>query len=232
MAETKLVGTGIYTLAQAARLARADRRAVRRWMLGYGRKDGDVRRFSPPLWRAQLADADLNEPSIGFQDLLELRLVNAFVQHGVSLTVIRATVDSAREEFGTAYPLTAKRFRTDGKKIFLEAVARTGEEKMIDMAKRQFVFSDVIKPSLYAGIEYDDGSARRWYPMGTDQKTVVLDPAKQFGTPIIKGAGIPTDTLYAAYLAEKRDSRMVGRIFDVSPRVVEAAVRFEQAFGA
>ncbi len=227
-----LVGTGLYTLGQAARLVRADRRAVRRWMLGYEWTSKGSRHFSPPLWRTQLAGDDLAEPTIGFHDLLELRLVNAFVQHGVSLPVIRATAEMAREQFGMDYPLTARRFRTDGKLIYLEAVAKTGEEKMIDVARRQFVFSDVIKPSLYAGIEYDGSHAKRWYPLGAAHKVVMLDPERQFGTPIINGACIPTDTLFASFLAEKRDRNAVARIFDISPKMVDAAVRFESEYSA
>lgn len=232
MVRMKLVGTGMYTLQQAARLTGADRRSVRRWMLGYDRNEGGESRFSPPLWKTQLADADLAEPVIGFHDLLELRMVNAFVKYGVSLPMIRATVDAAREQFGTDYPLTAKRFRTDGKRVFIEAVAKTGEEKMLDLLKRQFVFSEIINPSLYAGIEYDGNSAQRWYPLGSSRSGVVLDPARQFGSPIVIEASVPTDTLYAAFLAENRDSKAVGRIFDIPSRAVEAAVRFEQTFSA
>ena len=232
MTRMSIIGTGLYTLGKAARLAGADRRAVRRWMLGYERQERGELRFSPPLWKTQLADADLPDPVIGFHDLLELRLVNAFVQHGVAIPVIRATVDAAREQFGIDYPLTAKRFRTDGKRIFIEAVAKSGEEKMIDPLRRQFVFSEIIKPSLYAGIEYEGNSARRWYPLGNDQKAIVLDPARQFGSPIVSEASIPTDTLYASFVAEGRDSKVVARIFDISPRAVEAAVRFEQSFSS
>lgn len=37
-------------------------------------------------------------------DLLELRLVNAFVRHGVTIPVIRATMDAARETLGFRTP--------------------------------------------------------------------------------------------------------------------------------
>jgi hypothetical protein len=75
----------------------------------------------------------------GFHDPLELRLVSAFVQHGVTIPVIRATVDAARGQFGIG--------------------------------------------------------------------------------------------LYASYLAERCDSKAAARIFDISTRMVDAAVRFEQSFG-
>lgn len=225
-----LIGTGVYSIRQAARLVGAEPASVRRWLLGYERKQ---QRYEP-LWAPELAAEDLGEPVLGFRDLLELRLVNAFVRHGVSLRVIRATADFARDEFGTPYPLTAKRFLTDGRTIFLEAVRSAGEDEMLDVSRRQFVFSDIVRPSIYSGIEYSDdgGHARRWFPLGPDRKLVVLDPAVQFGAPIVNRAGVPTDTIYSSYLAEGKDRQQVARIFDIRPVEVDAAVRFEMQLAA
>lgn len=159
-------------------------------------------------------------------------MVAAFVQHGVDLRVIRATIEAATHYFGQDYPLTNRQFRTDGKRIFLQAIeAATGDEKIVDVVHRQFVFSDIISPSLYAGIEYDDESAVRWFPLGR-RRTIVLDPALQFGAPVIASAGIPTDTIHAAFLAEGRDRDMVARVFDITPRLVSEAVAFEQGLAA
>lgn len=227
----ELIGTGIYPLHQAARLVGVQPRAVRRWLHGYSWKYGEGRASSQPLWRTQLADQELPDEVIGFRDLLELRLVAAFVAHGVGLKTIRATVDEAAQIFGGAYPLTNHRFLTDGKRIFLDAVEATGERTMTDVLLKQFVFSDIIKPSLYAGIEYAAEGARRWYPMSR-RKDIVLDPALQFGTPVLTAVGIPTDTIHAAYVAERRDKAMVARVFDISARMVSAAVAFEEKLAA
>ncbi|MBL8324818.1 MAG: DUF433 domain-containing protein [Rubrivivax sp.] len=106
------------------------------------------------------------------------------------------------------------------------------EEAMIDLPRRQLVFSEIIRPSLYAGIEYEGMHARRWYPMGEGRRAVVLDPAVQFGSPIVAHAGIPTDIIHAAYLAEGRDRSAVARIFKIEPRDVDAAVKFESKLAA
>ena len=170
---------------------------------------------------------------IGFRDLLELRLVAAFVRHGVSLTVIRATADFARQQFQTDYPLTAQRFLTDGRTIFMEAVQAAADDgEMLDVPKRQLVFSEIIRPSLYKGIEYEGPRARRWYPLADDRKVVMLDPAVQFGAPVVSRAAVPTDTIHAAYHANGKDRKAVARMFDLNPQEVDAAVRFEAKLAA
>ena len=81
-------------------------------------------------------------------------MVSAFVRHGVDLKVIRATVEAASRDFDQDYPLTNHQFLTDGRRIFAQALKNTAAEPLlVDVLKKQFVFSDIIKPSLYAGIE-------------------------------------------------------------------------------
>jgi uncharacterized protein (DUF433 family) len=209
-------------------------RTVRRWLKGYSWKHQDGRRSSEPLWPLQYAaDDDLaSEQVLGFKDLLELRTVARFVQCGVSLRVVRETIDVARQYLGD-YPLHARRFVTDGRKIFLEAVERAGEEaRMLDVRNRQFAIESVIRPSLIEGIEYGaDAQALRWYPE-PKRKLIVLDPALQFGEPIIADAGVPTDTLAAAFKAEQGDAQRVARLYRVTPQAVRAAVAFEQKLAA
>jgi hypothetical protein len=118
-----LLGTGMDRLARAARLVEAELRTVRRWLEGYSWKCGDGRKVSGPLWTLQHAQDKVfgDEQVLGFQDLLKLGTVARFIEQGVSLLAIRATIDIAREPLGN-YPLHSKRFVTDGKRIFFEAV--------------------------------------------------------------------------------------------------------------
>lgn len=227
-----LIGIGIYPLHQAARLVGVEPRSVRRWLQGYGRKYNGERVRSEPLWHTQLEGIDLPDEVIGFRDLLELRMVAAFVRHGVDLKVIRATVEAAASDFGQDYPLTSQKFLTDGKRIFVDAVVKaTGEPRMMDVLGKQYVFSDIIKPSLYAGIEYGLDGARRWFPMGR-RRAIMLDPTLQFGAPVLADAGVPTDTIYASFLAEGKDREMVARVFDIKPKLVTEAVEFEEKLAA
>lgn len=160
-----------------------------------------------------------------------MRFVAAFAENGVPLIVVRRCLESAREIFGLEYPLSSGSFKTDGKTIFAEAVAKAKQEaNLLDLKSRQFVFKEIIRPSLYAGIEYEGQQATRWFPQEGKQQ-VVLDPARDFGAPIIEKTGTPTAVLYASFLAEGGNANAVAqtaRIYEAPPRLVHTAVRYEQ----
>ena len=228
-------GTGIYTLPEAARLINVPARKIHRWLYGYqfpkGSGEGRAQAFSKPLWDPQLSQDEYQAEVIGFNDLLELRFISAFVEHGVSLQIVRRCLATAKQLFVADYPMTSGSFKTDGKTIFAEAIEKSVKEgALVDLKTRQLAFRSIIHPSLYAGIEYDGKRASKWYPHGKAQH-VVLDPSRQFGSPILDDVGIPTDILFASFLAEGSTPQAVvqtGRVYDVSQRLVKAAIRFEQ----
>jgi hypothetical protein len=142
----------MYTLADAARLIHGDRRAIKRWLYGYdyaSRKGEDrVRRHADPLWAPQYQADDFHENVIGFQDLLELRVVREFVRRGVPLLVVRRCLEAAAEMFGADYPFTTRRFVTDGETIYQEALragAADDEAEVLDLRTRQYAFREIIK---------------------------------------------------------------------------------------
>lgn len=228
------LGLGMYTLADAARLIHGDRRAIKRWLYGYdysSRKGEDrVCRHSDPLWTPQYQADEFHEKVIGFQDLLEIRVVREFVLRGVPLLVVRRCLSAAAAMFDAEYPFTTRRFVTDGETIYQEAL-RAGsadeEAEVLDLRTRQYAFREIIKDSLYTGIEYDGGFAKRWYPEPRS-RAVVVDPTLQFGQPVVEESGIPTASLYASYLAEGKSKAVVARLFEIPPKQVESAVRFEE----
>lgn len=218
-----LTGIGLYSLKEAERLTGAQSREVSRWLFGYKFKDSS----SPPLWRTQLAGMEEDGKFIGFRDLLELRVVKAFVQHNVPLRVIRAALNNAKDMFSTDYPFTAHRFLTDGRSIFREAVREQGDVELIDLVKRQKVFEHIIRPELYAGIEFGpNGLATRWYPVKNSGK-VVLDPEIAFGKPILTEFGIRTDIIAVTFAAEK-NKKAVAAQFEIPVEAVSAALRYER----
>jgi uncharacterized protein (DUF433 family) len=220
------LGIGIYSFADAARFIGAAPGELRRWMLGYNRngRDGEAH-FSRPLWQNQLSDTNIE--GLGFRDLIELRFVHTFRAEGVPLPVIRRTLDVAKEKLSAPYPFTCKKFRTDGRRIFMEVLEETGEESLVDVEKQQNVIQKVIGPSLREGVELDmQGEASRWFPL-KNSKAVVFDPARKFGQPILAEYDVPTIAIFEAVRAEKGDEKRVARMFDIPLAAVRKALEFE-----
>lgn len=230
--------TGIYSIPEASRLISVPARDIRRWLFGYHYRktpgDAGSRVDMPPLWETQHVNEGFEDEVIGFHDLIELRFIREFMRHGVSLRVVRRCLETARDLYGVSHPMSLPKFMTDGKTIYAEAVSEEHHAaSMVDLKSKQTVFKDIIRPSLYSGIIYNGDRAAKWYPDRTGKRSspIVLDPTRHFGSPIVEETGTPTNVLYASYLAEGADQKaqtITARVYEVPPKFVEAAVRFEE----
>ncbi|HEY1397291.1 DUF433 domain-containing protein [Roseateles sp.] len=229
-----LVGTGLYSTYEAARLLRLDLRSVRRWLKGSSRKTKNGLSITPPLWSLQYSDDEEigDRHVLGFKDLMELRVVARLVEQGVALQTVRAAIQLAREQMGP-YPLQSRRFLSDGKRIFMDIVGIDGQpSRLLDVQARQLVLDSVIRPSLFDGVEFDtDGNSRRWFPV-PNERVVVLDPARCFGEPILTRINVSTETLFLSHRAEGGNTDFVSRIWRVTPNEVMAAVAYEERLAA
>ena len=227
LVDTSLIGVGLYSVPEAARLIHAPTAQLHRWMFGYLRKSKDGKpNDAKPVTGGHLAFDDFR--ALSFFDLLEARLIKELRDMRISLQSIRIAADNARTLYGNAAnPFVFRRIRTDGQSIFAEAARDSGDEELLDLVRRQQVFKSIIERTLIRDVELGtEGIAARWYPLqGT--KVVVVDPARSFGKPIINGSGVRTWTLYSAYLAEDKNESKVARTYRVSPSAVRQAVRFE-----
>ena len=77
-----------------------------------------------PLGIGYYTAANDDTLELGFRDLIELRFVAAFIAEGLALQTIRACLSTARELVDCDHPFSTRRFKTDGKRIFLETVHR------------------------------------------------------------------------------------------------------------
>ena len=186
--------------------------------------------MSQPIWHQRFSRID-GTIGLEFQDLIEVRFVDAFRKYHIGWTSIRLAARKAAELFETDYPFSTKRFRTDGRTIFAETMDETGETMLLDLVKSQYAFQKVVSPSLYAGIEFtEEETVARWWPLGKTRQ-VVIDPARAFGQPIVHDAGVPTSVLASAYAVEESVER-VSTLYEVKPQAVVAAIEFEQQLTA
>lgn len=227
-ANPTLLGRGVYTIPQAARLARVPAASIRRWMFGYRYDYRGQTVERPPV---VIANRDREVPSIlTFLDLIEVQFVQAFRHEGVSWPTIRTAAEKAREIVGSDHPFASSRFVTDGQTIFAEIASTLNSRELLDLRNDQMAFRRILLPSLRTKLDVGAQGVEKLWPLGK-RRPVVIDPLRQFGQPISVDEGVPTEVLAKACKA-LRSVVKAARWYEVTPAAVRAAVEFEQQLAA
>lgn len=203
------------------------RSTVARWLYGYTQGVTEA----APLWEPDypIVEDDYTL-EVSFRDLIELRFVKTFRDMSLSLQTIRKCFDLAVEAVHDQRPFSTQRFRTDGETIFLEITNSVDEGKLLDLKRRQNAFHRIVEPSLH-DLEFDAEVLARWYPLGTGRKSVVVDPARSFGRPIVAEGGVPTETLWLAAKVEGSVER-VAKLYELPAPAVRDAIAFQDRLAA
>ena len=224
-----LLGKGIYSVPEAARIVHTDARSIRRWTMGYTLPASQ--RFSAPILSTTLAPVE-EEEVLTFHQLIEVLFINLFRKHRVSMPVIRAAAAYAATLFHTNHPFAVEGFKTDGKSIFHQSHFSSEEIEGItqaqlvqDILRGQFVFGEFVEP-YFLKIDYERFEAARYWPLGKD-KRIVIDPARSFGQPIDSATGVPTKAIYSMYLGGDAPEH-ISRWFGVERQAIINAIAFEQ----
>ncbi|MFD0987995.1 hypothetical protein [Methyloligella solikamskensis] len=213
---------GYYTVPDAARLLEVAPQKVRGWLAGYPRTKAD------PLLENEVGWAE-KRFALSFTNLMEVRFVAAFSGIGVQTRAIREMLTEAKELLKHPHPFATNAiFKTDGKRIFVEAAEATEDRVLYDLQAKNWAMHEIIVQSLIDGVEYDpQGDAKAWHPRRYEAPNVIVRAAQAFGQPIMDESGVPTRILFDAFLAEGETEESVSRWYGVNPETVKEAVRFE-----
>lgn len=223
--EPRLVGTGLYTPAEAGRLLHLAPGKLSRWLRGHTMKGTRYER----LWAPQVNIGD-GHIYLGFRDLMEARVVDAFIRQGISAIRIRRAIQVAADMIAESHPLATNRFRTDGREIFLQVI-ETDEhgherERLLNLFQRQYEFRGIIEPILKTVDFGNEGDPLQWWPHGR-RAGIVVDPTRSFGTPIEATTSVPTSILAEA--ARVLGTTGAAASYDVGETAVRRALDFEHA---
>lgn len=222
--ETRLVGAGLYTPAEAGRLLRMTPGKISRWIRGHTVNGVHY----SPLWKAQV---DLGDRGLflGFRDLMETRVANAFINLGISAIRMRSAIRVAQEVIHESHPLATNRFRTDGREIFLHVIEKDEDgverERLLNLFKKQYEFHDIVEPILKTVEFGENGAPLQWWPEGR-RMGIVVDPGRSFGAPIDNATSVPTSVLADSARALGEAETMIA--YDVPRSSVSRAVAFEE----
>lgn len=223
------VGRGVYTLTEASLLTGVNRHRISRWCRGYTFEYRGTRLTMPPIIGREPEPGE--PPILTFADLIEIRFLDAFRQKGVSTKALRIASQRAKELLGRHHPFSTQIFKSDGRTVLAEVTKETGDKALLDIMSDQFVFETVLAPYLYAGLDFNElKEPTRWWPLGKD-RSVVIDPRRAFGAPIIARAGIQTKILSSAVNAEQ-SVEFVAKWYGVEVQEVTDAVQFETKLAA
>lgn len=231
------LGIGIYGQSEAARLLRMMPSRLRRWVNGYTYwlhtpVTGQEKRKRPPVIRTEIPVVD-GVVALSFLELMELRVVKAIVDKGLSLQHVRRAARLAARRFDTRHPFASRRVFTDGRNIF-SSLSHTDSAPDIVKWKAGEIDQVIAGPvfeRFLEEIEFDDATslAQRWWPLGK-KIPIVLDPRVSFGAPVVERTGVRTSTL--ASLAEQSSVLDAAAAYQLDVKFVNAAVSFESRLRA
>jgi hypothetical protein len=145
-------------------------------------------------------------PDYSFSDLVSLFVVRELLRKGVRPRTIQKAERYLRRKLRTDRPFVNDMIATDGRHV-LHDDEIAGEPEQIESAdlEGQQVMVDPIREQLVS-VHYSDGWASRWTPA----RRVVVDPAVQFGEPVIEGTRLRTTDLAAVEKTSACRSRLGG----------------------
>lgn len=204
-----------YRVVEAARYAGTSTQTVNSWQR--------VRGNSPSV----ITTRD-DGVALSYLQLIELGVVAAMRKAGVPLTKIRQAREYMKKELGSPFPFAQYRFKTDGKKLFIDYAQVMGprdKDKLLSLNEGgQLAWNEIIGQRLRE-FEYDTdlGTVLRWRVGGAD-KPIWIDPRIAFGAPQV--GGVPTNILRGRWESgESVDD--IANDYDLKGQDVAAALRFE-----
>lgn len=198
-----------YRIAAAARYAQTTRQTVARWHRGTEAGGAGMPEREP-------------REALSYLQLIEVAVVAAFRQKGVSLKGIRTARDYAAQQFECEFPFAQLEFARAGRDLLLnlEDILPGDEAGAIVANKWGQRAWDEFLPEF----EYEGGDiVVQWHVRGK-QSPILIDPRVAFGAPTVNG--VPTWAVKGRREAGETIDE-IGDDFSLAQEEVVAALEFE-----
>lgn len=209
------IGTGIYTSPDVAKILRIPTSKSRYWFNFYAKE----KLFNSIGYRYYFDIKDTI--AIDFLTLIEM-YVFYVLKDEIKMTTnnILKFHNTLSRELKTPYPFAKSDLYASKTNLIFKAQDRF---KLADDIQQTFI-EQFIMP-FYKKIAFNNEQlAHKFYPLGKE-KSIVINPEKQFGKPIIENTNIITETIYDYYLGG--DSKeFIARLYNISTQNVEDAIDF------
>lgn len=223
-----------YTLREAAGYARVPLATATGWVRGRRARSTTRRRAARPV----IVPASKTPTLLSFINLVELFvLADLRKTHGVPLQRVRPALGYVERTLGIERPLAHARFKTDGLDLFVEHLTTGPSGALVNAsAGGQVTVREALEARL-ARVEWDrSGVAARLFPLvrsdaAAQPRSIVLDPLRGFGRPVIAKTGIRASIVAERYRAGESASELAID-YGLEVEQIEDAVRCEIATAA
>lgn len=182
----------LYTIAEAAHLARISPITVRRWLYGYQTKNRDV--------LPMLGEQD-KKPLVSFLELVEIVVASKFRRDNTRPERIRLAHDFAQKEWGIEFPFASLRLEPLGGHILHRFDQETPGKSLatLDTRLQQWTLPGLVVETI-RNFDYELDLVARWFPIGKDIP-IVVDPRISAGLPTIKNRRVTVETIRKRFKA-------------------------------
>jgi uncharacterized protein (DUF433 family) len=220
--ENKLqIGKGIYTMPDISHILQIPAYKVNRWVREYFDKKLADNFSGEYSWTIN------DTRAVSFHTLVELYIFIELNDQGVSTKDALKAHRILSERLNTPFPFANKEvlegLNTDSKKVFFNT-----EDQVIISLDGKFQLSFDFIRLFFKKLDFGSNMlANRLWPLGKD-KSIVCDPERQFGSPVIAPTNIYPETLYNMHKAGEPLS-FIADIYEISTRQVEDAIAYCKA---
>lgn len=215
--EEARLGEGIYTSSDVANILKISKTRARYLINQYlDNKFRDQQSFKYKI-------ETNGSYSVNFLALIEIFVFEKFRSFKVPAKKVINFHDYLSHTFDSHYPFAMTNFLVSGRDLYFQINDDwvSGDEKL------QIGLKDIVE-FLGDKIEYEEGIASKFYPLGKGT-SIVVDPEYRFGQPVLKDTNLLVENLYDLYLAEKKDFKYVAELYDISEQQMKDVLEYMAA---
>ena len=187
------LGQGIYTSAEIAQILRVPYRKVYTWMNKYW--DGKLGKEFDNKYSWQMEGTR----AVSFHTFIEFYVMMKFSEAGVAPKKVLHAHSELTKMYNTAFPFALKEvlkgIHSDGKHVYLKT-----KKGIIELNGTKQFNLEIIQ-LFFVNLEFDeDNLASKFWPMGKE-KSILVDPKRRFGQPVIDSKNIEPSIIENHYKA-------------------------------
>ena len=217
---TVAIGNGIYTPKDISNILRIPPGKVRRWINQYwdGRLGKEYKKKYS--WTVDGSKA------VGFHTMIEFYTFIMLGELGVKTKQSLEAHLELSNYFKIAFPFAnqtiLENLKTDGKKVFLNY-----HGAIISLDGTNQINLDFIEV-FFKNLDFDNELlASRFFPLGKD-KSIIVDPKRQFGHPVLDGTNIYPETIYSMYQAGD-SKKLISFAYQIDQKLIDDAIEYCKA---